>query len=323
MSASSLASRFGPGRLEPLVPDASTRSFFRQFLAQGQTRIVMSDPAGGVAALDRLVAAHALLSSIDVPVPRLYERDDSVAAVVFEDFGDRLLADVLPSLDLAARTAAYIEAARIAARIASRGTAALADSSVLKQPILGASRLSFEMRFLLEHDITNRRGVHDHELHTALDAALQRLVERIAAYPRALAHRDFHARNLMYLADGRLGVVDFQDSLEAPPLYDLASLVRDPYVEPSDQLAAAAAAAYATEAGLNENPLADARFAWVALERDLKAIGTYAYQATQLGRSRFLSCIEPAERLVKKALREIGSEGDELHGLLTAAGFFA
>ncbi len=323
MSLAQLASRFGPGRLEPLAPDASTRTFYRQFLTSGQTRIVMCDPKGGVAALDRLVAAQALLASIDVPVPQIYERDDALTALVFEDFGDTLLADALRSLTPAACTAAYVEAARIAARISTHGTAGLAQFPALKQPILGAERLTFEMKFLLEHEFTHRRGVRDVALVTALDAALQRLVERVAAYPRELAHRDFHARNLMYRPDGRLGVVDFQDLLEAPPLYDLASLVRDPYVEPDEALANATIQAYEAEAGLQASPSADVRFAWVALERDLKAIGTYAYQATQLRRTRFLNCIAPAERLVHKALSEIGNEARDLSDLLRAAGFFA
>ena len=45
-----------------------------------------------------------------------------------------------------------------------------------------------------------------------------------------LCHRDYHSRNLM-LHDGRLHIIDFQDARLGPDTYDLASLLRDSYVD--------------------------------------------------------------------------------------------
>lgn len=322
MNRRTLARRFGARRLEPLAPDASVRSFARIFNARGGTAIVMVDPHGGSAALDRLFEAYQLLRSIGIPVPLVLDRDDRLSAILFEDLGDTLLADALPQLSGEQRARAYHAAGAIAARIAHAGTALLPQYAQLTTPQLGAQRLAFEMNFFVEHDVIGRRAISDDGLIAALRAELDRLVEKIAGLPRQLAHRDFHARNLMWRDTLGLGVVDFQDTLEAPPLYDFASLVRDPYVDPDDSLAAAAAAGYQQEVAGEGDPRAEPAFGLVALQRDLKAIGTYAFQATRLGRTRFLTAIPIAQRLALRALEEVpATVHGELVTLLQRIGF--
>ena len=48
-----------------------------------------------------------------------------------------------------------------------------------------------------------------------------------------LCHRDYHSRNLM-LHDEPLYIIDFQDARMGPDTYDLASLLRDSYVDLPD-----------------------------------------------------------------------------------------
>ena len=56
------------------------------------------------------------------------------------------------------------------------------------------------------------------------------IVRELAAEPRVLCHRDYHSRNLMLRGD-RLFIIDFQDARLGPDTYDLASLLRDSYVD--------------------------------------------------------------------------------------------
>jgi aminoglycoside/choline kinase family phosphotransferase len=52
-------------------------------------------------------------------------------------------------------------------------------------------------------------------------------------------HRDYHSRNLMLVNSNTLGVIDFQDAVVGAITYDLASLLRDAYVEwPQERVAA-------------------------------------------------------------------------------------
>ena len=39
------------------------------------------------------------------------------------------------------------------------------------------------------------------------------------AAPRVLIHKDFHCRNLMYLNNQTLGVIDYQDAIVGPITY--------------------------------------------------------------------------------------------------------
>ena len=56
------------------------------------------------------------------------------------------------------------------------------------------------------------------------------IADELAGEPRVLCHRDYHSRNLM-LHDRRLYIIDFQDARMGPDTYDLASLLRDSYVD--------------------------------------------------------------------------------------------
>ena len=61
--------------------------------------------------------------------------------------------------------------------------------------------------------------------------------------PQVCVHRDYHCRNLLLLGDPdspRIGMVDFQDALIGPALYDAASLLEDCYAVHDDAVIATA-----------------------------------------------------------------------------------
>ena len=111
------------------------------------------------------------------------------------------------------------------------------------------------------------------------------MVEELASEPRVLCHRDYHSRNLM-LHEDSLYIIDFQDARMGPDTYDLASLLRDSYVDmPSWQVDDLIAYFVALKAGSRPATAADEadfrrRFDLMALQRNLKALGTFGYQTT-------------------------------------------
>ncbi len=307
--ATRLARRFAPARdVEPLAPDASVRRFFRVHRARGRARVALVDRDGGVAALDRMVAARDLLAAVGVRVPRVEDRDDEIPALLFEDFGDVLLADALGSMTAEQQRAAYRQAGRFAGLISTAGTARVGPDHPLATPRLGRERLRWELALFATQEIGGRRGIADPGVFGDLAEVADRICDAITATPPTLAHRDFHARNLMLLPDGSLGVLDFQDALLAPRHYDLASLVRDPYVEPAEPLARAAVEGYREAGGSEADPLGEPLFAWVALQRDLKAMGTYAFQGRWRKRERFFAYTAPAERMALLAVPHLPAE---------------
>jgi aminoglycoside/choline kinase family phosphotransferase len=110
------------------------------------------------------------------------------------------------------------------------------------------------------------------------------IAEELAAEPRVLCHRDYHSRNLM-LHDRRLYIIDYQDARMGPDTYDLASLLRDSYVDIPDDRVEDLIRAYLRLGGAKQaTPDAFAeyrrRFDLMSVQRNLKALGTFGHQTT-------------------------------------------
>ena len=98
-----------------------------------------------------------------------------------------------------------------------------------------ASRLAFDeakaflgTRFLRRAYFRSLRGeTLRHAEAAELKAELNDIAAELAAAPRVLCHRDFHAANLMLDSKNQLRVVDHQDARMGPASYDLVSFLLD------------------------------------------------------------------------------------------------
>jgi len=84
------------------------------------------------------------------------------------------------------------------------------------------------------------------------------------------------------LSEDSLYIIDFQDARLGPDTYDLASLLRDSYVDITDR-ELDELIAYFLALKQNDGTAPDAiefrrRFDVMALQRNLKALGTFGYQ---------------------------------------------
>jgi aminoglycoside/choline kinase family phosphotransferase len=88
------------------------------------------------------------------------------------------------------------------------------------------------------------------------------------------------------LHEGALYIIDFQDARMGPDTYDLASLLRDSYVDLTPaQVDELIAFFLALKTGSGEPTRAEEaefrrRFDLMALQRNLKALGTFGYQTS-------------------------------------------
>src|SRR5690606_7785452 len=127
--------------------------------------------------------------------------------------------------------------------------------------------------------------------------------------PQVLVHRDYHSRNLLVRADGRLGVVDFQDAVWGPITYDLVSRLRDCYLRWAPEQVRQWAIGYgnmAAEAGLLSavDELQYLRwFDWMGLQRHLKVLGIFTRLALRDGKARYLDDLPLVIRYVLEAAR--------------------
>ena len=110
-----------------------------------------------------------------------------------------------------------------------------------------------------------------------------------------LCHRDYHSRNLM-LHEGSLYIIDFQDARMGPDTYDLVSLLRDSYVDFTEQQVEELIAFFLALRGAWRRPRGGPqefrrRFDLMALQRNLKALGTFGFQTTSRGNTVYIQYI--------------------------------
>jgi aminoglycoside/choline kinase family phosphotransferase len=95
-------------------------------------------------------------------------------------------------------------------------------------------KLMWELNFFVKHFVEAYRGINiPPAARGALDQEWVAITDELASEPRVLCHRDYHSRNLMVHAGG-LYIIDFQDARLGPDTYDLASLLRDSYIDLSE-----------------------------------------------------------------------------------------
>jgi N-acetylmuramate 1-kinase len=283
--ATALARAYPGSRVASLPSDASTRRYHRLFLGDGSTRIVMDYGAPFEGETDDIRLAR-IFEAAGLPVARVLESHPEAGCLVLDDLGDRTLEAALgeSAADL------HAKAVRLATEIATRGTAALAASERAAGPALDRERFRFEMGFFLENYLGRYLGRPEVDLRLRL--RLEALADAAAAHPRVLCHRDYHSRNLMVRDDGSLSMVDIQDARWGPDTYDIASLLRDAYVDLDEASVEDLLELY--RSALPEMPGRTPfreRFRIVATQRMIKALGTFGYQIAVLGRERYESAI--------------------------------
>src|SRR5215207_2060665 len=268
-------------RVVPLTPDASDRRYFRILLA-GSSSIVLSlySSAFEVTKLP-FVNVATLMAKMPVPIPEVLGHADDIGVLALQDLGDVTLQAHLGASSPQEHAALYRQAVALIATLQKRGEQ-LASPDYLPYGIsFDVEKLTWELDFFTKHFLEAYRGVTltDRE-RAALHEEFGVVVRELAEEPRVLCHRDYHSRNLM-LHDAQLYIIDFQDARMGPDTYDLVSLLRDSYVDLPEQTVSELIAYFLALKGVTgEDPDFRRRFDVMALQRNLKALGTFGYQTT-------------------------------------------
>jgi N-acetylmuramate 1-kinase len=297
--------RFGleSARAVPLTGDASDRRYFRVLVPDAPSIVLSLYSAPFEFESLPFVNVGRLLEQMPVPVPAVLGQAGDLGILALQDLGDVTLQAHLGAATAAEHAALYREAVALIATLQRRG-AELASPQYLPYGIaFDVEKLTWEMDFFIKHFIEAYRGVVvKPEEHEALRREVSSFVEVLAAEPRVLCHRDYHSRNLM-LHDGRLCIIDFQDARMGPDTYDLVSLLRDSYVDLPEQTVDELIAYLLAVKGEHGNEAEfRRRFDVMALQRNLKALGTFGYQTTTRRNPVYIQYIPRTLRYVRNNL---------------------
>jgi N-acetylmuramate 1-kinase len=211
-------------RIAPASADASFRRYFRVWSQDGNTRIVMDAPPDKED-IRPYLHVTALLARCQVHVPRIEAHDAPLGFVLLEDLGSSSYLSRLHAGGDA--DALYHDALEALLRIQLLGR-----EGARALPPYDRSALGREMALMPEWFCGRHLGLELAAAERAvIEATFELLTVEALLQPVVLVHRDYHSRNLMVLDSDNPGIIDFQDALAGPCGYDLASLLKDCYIE--------------------------------------------------------------------------------------------
>ena len=291
--------------------DASARSYWR-VRTPGQPPRILMDAPHDAQELDAWLDVGARLRTAGLHAPDVFAVDRERGFVLMEDLGTRTY---LPALDDASADRLYADAfdalLRMQTQVATDGL-----------PAFDRSRLVTEMELMPEWFLQRHLGYTlACEEWDVIEGAFTFLVHAALEQPRVFMHRDWHSRNLLVCRDSdergpasegapglsSPGIVDFQGAVAGPLAYDLASLLRDCYIEWPAERVDGWIAAYRERlhhAHLVGADVDAARFRrWfdlIGLQRHVKVLGIFCRLHYRDGKPQYLADLPLVWRYVTR-----------------------
>ena len=251
------------------------------------------------------------LESRQLPVPQLYADCTKEGFLLQEDLGSTTLFSELQELPSSHWAARYEEAIDLLVEF---------QSATVSAPVSGPPCIGFDRRFsraLLRWELEHFKEwlLLDHAGAkllpadaTALEQSFDAIADKLASSPYRLAHRDYQSTNLMRRC-GNLVLIDFQDALLAPPMYDLVALLRDSYI-PLESQTVDHLLAYYWDQARELLPFSTAtemrqHFHLQTVQRKLKDAGRFVFIDRVKGNPGFLQWVDVTLGYVSEALLQL------------------
>lgn len=302
-----LESKFSAQKINllPLTGDAGFRRYFR-FQYQNESYIAVDAPVA-LSNNQAFLTVQQILQDVGVNVPKIIHADLKLGFLCLSDFGDLVIADQLSDSNMEQYYAKAI--------VELKKMLTSSSSSVANLPLYDEKFIFTELDIFNEWLLEKHLGIHltaDEKI--ALKHCFDELVSAIVEQPKVFMHRDYHSRNIMQLDNGELGVIDFQDAVNGPVIYDLVSLLRDCYVRWPNNLIAPLMENYRLQVQdyfSNETITQEKWQYWfdlTGLQRHIKASGIFARLYHRDSKAGYLADIP----LTLRYIQDVSAQYDKL-----------
>ncbi len=207
--------------LFPMTGDASFRRYFR--VATPEISYVAMDAPPPKENCAPFVAIAEALKNMGLQTPTVVRADLEQGFLLLTDFGNLTYLKALNAknadhlYDLALDSLAVLQSCR---HVSDREIPPFSSDFIWQE---WAWHKEWFLQKFLKFDVIRNEN--------ELDVCYAKLVENAEKQPHTFMHRDYHSANLMVLPNDQVGVLDFQDAFIGPITYDLASLLRDCYID--------------------------------------------------------------------------------------------
>lgn len=216
-------------KLQVMSGDAGFRQYYRVTTPDGQSFIVVDSPDDKCNNLG-FIAIQKALAGQNILVPQIISVDESQGFFCLSDLGNTLLSNKLSKNTMESY---YKQAIDIILRISKSKVDANYQLPLFDRKFV-QMELSLFNDWLLEQYLGIRLSI---EQKNKLQGCFDFIIDSVLEQPQRIMHRDYHSRNIMVMENNELGVIDFQDAVIGPVIYDLVSLLKDCYIKwPNDEI---------------------------------------------------------------------------------------
>lgn len=243
-------------------------------------------------------AGHArFLASRGIPVPRVLFADAARHVLVLEDAGSASLQDVAS----ARQDTWYLPLMR---SIAKLHRIPLEDCPPL-EPGFDRDLYRWEHNLFLDHFLKPRLRAGK-AVEAAVADELADLAAKLVSLPLVPVHRDFQSSNVL-LHRNRALLIDFQGMRAGPAVYDLASLLYDPYVNLDFSQQRNYLGAYLRGTSSGHKQMIGDMLPLAGIQRLCQALGAFGRLAAMPETARFAKHIPVAVLRLQCLLEETGA----------------
>ena len=304
-------------KVEPLLKGGSDRSFFR-ISGVSHPSVVFVHYQHSKAENQHYVAICSYLRNNSINTPEMLHHEPDNGYIWMQDLGavdlwsfrDAGWEIRRPLYEKALNQAISLHSAILKSRPEKQG--------ITLQAPFDESLYLWEQNYFIENCLLRHFGLNPSIL-GPVRAALENMAHYLAGLPRVLLHRDFQSQNIMILNETP-HLIDFQGMRYGLGLYDVASLILDPYVSLSETERMHLLTYYQRNANylsVDTDREFHKLYAQCAAQRLMQALGAYGFLGYTKGRTEFLRHIP----IALTRLNEVLGLLPELHELsdLTAS----
>ena len=283
--------------IEPLSGDASFRRYFR--VSAGSRRAIVMDAPPDREDVKPFLYIATVLRGFGYSAPTVLAADPVRGFLLLEDLGDNLFNVVLAREP--AEAPLYDAAVDLLCDLHSR---TVPDDV----PHFGGARALREVRLFCEWTLPALTGAGSNAkvietFMTLWEQALMRLVD---AAP-VLCLFDYHAENLIWLPQRiglrRVGLLDFQDAVGGPAVYDLVSLLEDARRDVSSETVDRALSRYLAGVSNENRETFLARYALAGAQRNTRILGVFGRLFLRDDKAGYLALMPRVWRHLENDLR--------------------
>jgi N-acetylmuramate 1-kinase len=290
---------WGDAERQPLARDASFRSYDR-LIRSSERAVLMDAPPDKGEDVRPFLAVAAQLHRYGYSAPRIVAEDRTDGFLLLEDLGDITYTRALGAG--AEEVMLYARATDLLIDL-HRRTGALgydvppySDDKLVAEAALP---LDWYFPLVLGREL-------DQAERASYEAAWRDALAVLRGAPDTLVLRDFHVDNLMVLP-GRPGIaacglLDFQDAVEGPVTYDLASLLQDSRRDLAPGLEDTLLDRYRAATPIADPVAFDRIYYGFGAQRGLKVFGIFGRQSALYDNPRYLHHIPRIWRHVERDL---------------------